>query len=126
MRVLTPPPRVVLVTGAENDPYDDAEKVLRLALCDDPEAVAGTFDAVVSRSGMGGAYDVAVCLVATMVGLRVPSGTCWLEFVRKQDAVYFTRLWLLLISAYLNSDTRIGKVLFEARMVVGMLRACQV
>ena len=126
MRVLTPPPRVVLVTGAENDPYDDAEKVLRLALCDDPEAVAGTFDAVVSRSGMAGAYDVAVCLVATMVGDRVPAGTWALDFPGIDEAAYDTRWVARFVSAYVNSDPGTGEALFGAAIADGQLPNCLV
>jgi len=117
---------VVLVTGAENDPYDDAEQVLRLALRDDREAVAGTFDAVVNRSGMAGAYDVAVCLVATMVGDRVPSGTWALDFPGIDEASYDTRWVARFVSAYVNSDPGTGEALFGAAIVDGQLPACLV
>jgi hypothetical protein len=117
---------VVLVTGPENDPYDDAEKVLRLALCDDRDAVAGTFDAVVNRSGMAGAYDVALCLVATMVGDRVPSGTWALDFPGIDEASYDTRWVARFVSAYVNSDPGTGEALFGAAVADGQLPACLV
>jgi hypothetical protein len=117
---------VVLVTGPGNDPYDDAEKVLRLALSDDREAVAGTFDAVVNRSGVAGAYDVAVCLVATMVGDRVPSGTWALDFPGIDDASYDTRWVARFVSAYVNSDPGTGEALFGAAVADGQLPACLV
>ena len=114
------------MNAAENDPYDDAEQVLRLALRDDRDAVAGTFDAVVSRAGMAGAYDVAVCLVATMVGEHVPAGAWALEFPGIDDASYDTRWVARFVSAYVNSDPRTGEALFGAALADGQLPACLV
>jgi len=114
------------VTGPENDPYDDAEKVLRLALHDDREAVAGTFDAVVHRSGMAGAYDVAICLAATMVGDRVAPGTWALDFPGIDEASYDARWVARFVSAYVNSDPGTGEALFGAAIADGQLHACLV
>ena len=114
------------MTGPESDPYDDAEKVLRLALCEDREAVAGTFDSVVKKAGMAGAYDVAVCLVATMVGEHVPSGTWALDFPGIDEAAYDTRWVARFVSAYVNSDPRTGEALFGAALADGQLPACLV
>jgi hypothetical protein len=117
---------VVLVASPENDPYDDAEKVLRLALCDDREAVAGTFDDVVDRSGMAGVYDVALCLVATMVGDRIPSGTWALDFPGIDEASYDTRWVARFVSAYINSDPGTNEALFSAALADGQLHECLV
>ena len=123
---MTVPPRVVLVSGPGNDPYDDAEKVLRLALCEDRDAVAGTFDSVVKRAGMAGAYDVALCLVATMVGEHVAAGTWALEFPGIDDASYDTRWVARFVSAYVNADPPTGEALFGAALADGQLPACLV
>jgi hypothetical protein len=117
---------VVLVTRPANDPYDDAEMVLRFALSDDREAVAGTFDAVVHRSGVAGAYDVAVCLAATMVGEAVAPGRWSLEFPGIDEASYDTRWVARFVSAYVNADPGTGEALFGAAIADGQLPACLV
>jgi hypothetical protein len=117
---------VVLVTGPANDPYDDAELVLRCALSDDRDAVAGTFDAVVHRSGVTGAYDVAVCLAATMVGDAVAPGRWSLDFPGIDEASYDTRWVARFVSAYVNSDPGTGEALFGAAIADGQLPACLV
>jgi len=117
---------VVLVASQESDPYDDAEKILRLALQNDRDAIAGTFDAVVNRSGVAGAFEVAVCLAATMVGDSVASGTWALEFPGIDEAAYDTRWVARFVSAYVNSDPGTGEALFGAAIADGQLPACLV
>jgi hypothetical protein len=112
------------VTGAGNDPYDDAETVLQLALHDDPEAIAGTFSAVVDRAGVAGVYDVAVCLAATMVGDDIRRGAWTLDFPGIDDAAYDTRWVARFVSAYVNSDRSTGEALFGAALADGQLSAC--
>jgi hypothetical protein len=112
------------VTAPGNDPYADAEEVLRLALYDDRDAVAGTFDTVVDRSGVSGAHDVAVCLVATIVGDDVRRGTWTLEFPDIDQASYDIRWVARLVSAYVNSDPSTVNALFGAAVADGQLPAC--
>jgi hypothetical protein len=114
------------VTGAESDPYDDAETVLRLALYDDREAVAGTFNAVVDRAGVAGAYHVAVCLAATMVGDSIRLGEWTLDFPDIDEATYDTRWVARFVSAYVNSDRSTGEALFGAALADGQLPECLV
>jgi hypothetical protein len=114
------------VTEPDSDPYTDAEQVLSFALSDDPEAVAGTFDEVVNRCGVSGAYDVAVCLAATMVGDDVVAGTWALDFPDIDNASYDTRWVARFVSAYVNSDPSTGEALFGAAIADGQLPACLV
>ena len=53
---------------------DDAAAVLDSALRGDRDGVVGTFDAAVDRGGLKGAYEVAWCLAATMVGDAAAAG----------------------------------------------------
>ena len=110
----------------ESDPYDDAEKILRLALSNDPDGIAGTFDAVVNRSGVSGAFEVAVCLAATMVGDSVAAGTWALDFPGIDQAAYDTRWVARFVSAYVNADPGTGEALFGAALADGQLPACLV
>ena len=110
----------------ENDPYDDAEKILRLALQNDRDAITGTFDAVVNRSGVSGAFEVAVCLAATMVGDSVAPGSWTLDFPGIDEAAYDTRWVARFVSAYVNSDPGTGEALFGAALADGQLPACLV
>jgi hypothetical protein len=112
------------VTGGGSDPYEDAEAVLRLALSNDREAVAGTFDAVVHRSGVRGAYDVAVCLAATMVGDDVHRGLWTLDFPDIEEATYDKRWVARFVSAYVNADSSTGAALFSAALADGQLPDC--
>lgn len=114
------------MTSPANDPYDDAEEVLRFALSDDREAVAGTFDAVVHRSGVSGAFDVAVCLAATMVGDAFAPGRWSLDFPGIDEASYDTRWVARFVSAYVNADPGTGAALFGAAIADGQLPACLV
>lgn len=112
------------MTGGGSDPYEDAEAVLRLALSNDREAVAGTFDAVVHRSGVRGAYDVAVCLAATMVGDDVHRGLWTLDFPDIEEATYDKRWVARFVSAYVNADSSTGAALFSAALADGQLPDC--
>ncbi|MDG4821921.1 hypothetical protein O7635_08650 [Asanoa sp. WMMD1127] len=106
------------------DAVDDAAQVLRLALDGDSDAVANAFDAVVDRSGVVGAYDVAWCLAATMVGEGVPVGRWTLDFPNIDEAGYDTRWVARFVSAYANSDASTGEALFGAALADGQLPEC--
>lgn len=112
------------MTDGDSDPYTDAEAVLRLALSDDSDAVAGTFDAVVHRSGVRGAYNVAVCLAATMVGDDVHHGMWMLDFPGIDEAEYDARWVARFVSAYVNADSSTGAALFNAAIADGELPNC--
>jgi hypothetical protein len=114
------------VVSRENDPYDDAEQILRLALRNDRAGITGTFDEVVNRSGVSGAFEVAVCLAATMVGDSVAPGTWALDFPGIDEAAYDTRWVARFVSAYVNSDPGTGEALFGAALADGQLPACLV
>jgi hypothetical protein len=103
---------------------DDAAQVLRLALAGDSDAVVNAFDAVVDRSGVVGAYDVAWCLAATMVGEGVPVGRWTLDFPDIDAAGYDTRWVARFVSAYANSDASTGEALFGAALADGQLPEC--
>jgi len=99
--------------------------VLHSALSGDSDAVVGTFDAVVDRSGVVGAYDVAWCLAATMVGQNVPLGGMWtLDFPGIDDARYDKRWVARFVSAYVNGDVPTGEALFSAAISDGQLPDC--
>lgn len=102
----------------------DAEEVLHRALAEEGDAVAETFDAVVDRAGMAGAYDVAWCLAATTVGADLPSGHWTLDFPDIEDAVYETRWVARFLSAYANADASTSAALFEAALADGHLCEC--
>ncbi|BCJ59217.1 hypothetical protein Jiend_26390 [Micromonospora endophytica] len=103
---------------------DDANAILRSALDGDSEAVTGTFDAVVDRDGLAGAYGVAWCLAATMVGDPVPSGTCALDFPGIEQAEYDARWVARFVSAYANADLDTAEALFGAAAADGLLPEC--
>ena len=103
---------------------DDAAQVLQLALSGDSDAVVGAFDAVVDRAGVVGAYDVAWCLAATMVGDDVPIGRWTLDFPGIDEAGYDTRWVARFVSAYANSDIDTGEALFGAAIADGQLPEC--
>lgn len=112
------------VTDSPQQTLDDATAVLRSALAGDGNAVAGAFDAVVDRSGLAGAYGVAWCLAATMVGEPVPPGTCALDFPGIDEAGYDTRWVARFVSAYANADDDTGEALFGAAAADGLLPEC--
>ncbi len=113
-----------VVNGPASEAYDDAETVLRLALHEDREAVAGTFREVVNRSGVSGAYDVAVCLAAAMVGDGARHGGWTLDFPDIDQAAYDARWVARFVSAYVNADRPTGEALFGAALADGHLREC--
>lgn len=98
--------------------------MLRQALAGEGDAVAGTFDAVVSREGVGGAYHVAWCLAATTVGDGLRPGRWSLDFPDIEDAGYETRWVARFLSAYANADDATGDALFRAAQTDGHLGDC--
>jgi hypothetical protein len=114
------------VTGNPTDVYTDAQNILRLALAGDAEAVVGRFDAVVDRCGMSGAYDIAVCLAATMVGDQLQAGGAALDYPGIDDAPYDARWVARFVSAYANADRSTGEALFSAAIADGQLPTCMI
>ncbi|RZU72650.1 hypothetical protein EV384_1022 [Micromonospora kangleipakensis] len=112
------------VTDEAQQTLDDATAVLRSALAGDGDAVVGTFDAVVDRAGLAGAYGVAWCLAGTMVGDVAPAGACALDFPGIDQADYDTRWVARFVSAYANDDADTGEALFGAAMADGLLPDC--
>jgi hypothetical protein len=113
------------VTDLPQHALDDAAHLLRCALAGDSDAVVGSLDAVVDRSGVGGAYDVAWCLAAAMVGVDVPLGGPWtLDFPGIDEARYDRRWVARFVSAYANGDLPTGEALFGAAIADGQLPDC--
>ncbi|MFC7708597.1 hypothetical protein [Micromonospora lupini] len=112
------------MTDLPQQTFDDATAVLRSALAGDGEAVAGAFDAVVDRAGLPGAYGVAWCLAATMVGDAPPNTGCALDFPGIEQADYDTRWVARFVSAYANRDVPTGEALFGAAAADGLLSDC--
>jgi hypothetical protein len=112
------------VADVPPEALDDAAQVLRLALAGDSDAVAGAFDAVVDRAGVVGAYDVAWCLAATMVGDDLRAGRWTLDFPGIDEAGYDARWVARFVSAYANSDVSTGEALFGAALEDGQLPDC--
>jgi hypothetical protein len=115
-----------VVSGPPSEAYDDAETVLRLALYEDADAVAGTFREVRHRSGMSGVYDVAVCLAAAMVGDGARVGGWTLDFPDIDQAAYDAKWVARFVSAYVNADRPTGEALVGAALADGYLRECLV
>jgi hypothetical protein len=112
------------VTEVPRQVFDDAAAVLDRALDGDSDAVIDAFDAVVHRSGVKGAYGVAWCLAATMVGEDLSQG-CWaLDFPGIDQARYDARWVARFVSAYANADTSTGEALFGAALADGQLHEC--
>ena len=112
------------MTDVPQETLDDAAAVLHCALAGDSDAVVGTFDAVVDRSGVVGAYDVAWCLAAAMVGDDVPLGAWTLDFPGIDEAGYDARWVARFVSAYVNCDASTGEALFGAALADGQLPDC--
>ncbi len=123
-RRLTQRHNVTGVKARNRDVYDDAAAVLRSALSDDPDGVAGAFDQAVNRAGVKAMYDVAVCLAATMVGSDTPSGAWTLDFPGIDEADYDERWVARFVSAYANADPQTGKALYGAAEADGYLPTC--
>jgi hypothetical protein len=104
--------------------YADAQLVLASALAGDTDQVVGTFDSVVARLGMAGAYDLAWCLAATMVGADTPTGSWTLDFPGIDEAKYDARWVARFVSAYANADQSTAAALFGAAMEDGQLPEC--
>ncbi|BFU48160.1 hypothetical protein KRMM14A1004_63970 [Krasilnikovia sp. MM14-A1004] len=122
---MTYPRTFFLVTDVPQHALDDAAQVLHCALSGDSDAVVGTFDAVVDRSGVVGAWDVAWCLAATMVGRDVVRGGAWtLDFPGIDDARYDKRWVARFVSAYVNGDVPTSEALFSAAIADGQLPDC--
>jgi hypothetical protein len=114
------------VPGVELPPevYDDAAAIIDSAIRGDRAAVVGTFDAAVDRGGLKGAYEIAWCLAATLVGEQVPTGFASLDFPDIEQARYDARWVARFVSAYANADTPTGEALFGAAMADGQLSEC--
>jgi hypothetical protein len=114
------------VPGVELPPevYDDAASIIDSAIRGDRAGVVGTFDAAVDRGGLKGAYEIAWCLAATLVGEQVPPGFASLDFPDIEQARYDARWVARFISAYANADTPTGEALFGAAMADGQLSEC--
>jgi hypothetical protein len=108
------------------DVYRDAAAVIDSALRGDRSAVVGAFDAAVDRGGVRGAYEVACCLAATLVGDGPPEGFAALEFPDIDQARYDARWVARFVSAYANADAPTGEALFGAAMADGQLSQCLV
>jgi hypothetical protein len=106
------------------DVYEDAAAVIDSALRGDRDAVVGAFDAVVSRDGVRGAYDVAWCLAGTLLGETTPHDHATLDFPGIDAARYDARWVARFVSAYANSDDSTGAALFGAAMADGQLSEC--
>ena len=106
--------------------YRDAAAVIDSAVRGDRDAVVGAFDAAVNRGGVRGAYDVACCLAATLVGGDAPAGFAALDFPGIEQARYDARWVARFVSAYANADMPTGVALFGAAMADGQLSECLV
>ena len=81
------------MTSGDRDAYDDAQMILGVALAGDHTAVTDGLDDVVNRAGITGAYHVALCLAATMVGDEFlagafPTGGATLEYPGIDEATF--------------------------------------
>jgi hypothetical protein len=112
------------VVDQPDDLYDDVALVLRSALAGDGDGVVGTFDEVVHRDGVSGAYDVAWGLAAKTVGANLATGPWRLEFPGIEDAAYDARWVARFLSAYANADASTGEALFTAALADGKLNQC--
>ncbi len=110
----------------DGDPYADAAALLGLAIGGDAERVERGVECVMSRSGIGGAYRMAVCLAATMIGdaQGYALSSAALEFPEIDRAPYDKRWVARFISAYVNADQPTGHALFVAAVADGQLPAC--
>jgi hypothetical protein len=106
------------------DIYSDAEQMIDFAIQGDRNSAVETLDAVVDRGGVRGAYDLACCLAATMVGEVPRPGFAALDFPDIDEAGYDARWVARFVSAYANADAPTGEALFGAAMADGQLSAC--
>jgi hypothetical protein len=106
--------------------YQDAAAVIDSALLGDRDAVVDAFDAAVDRGGVRGAYEVAWCLAATMLGDAGSPGFAALDFPDIEQARYDARWVARFVSAYANADSPTGRALFGVAMADGQLSQCLV
>jgi hypothetical protein len=106
------------------DVYQDAANIIDLAIQGDRKGVVDTLDAVVDRGGVRGAYDLACCLAATLVGDSTPGGFAALDFPGIDEVAYDARWVARFVSAYANADAPTGEALFGAAMADGQLSTC--
>jgi hypothetical protein len=105
-------PELSPVTGElPNEVYRDATTVIDSALRGDRDAVVG-------------AFDVAWCLAATLVGDATPGTFAALEYPGIDEARYDARWVARFVSAYANADASTGVALFGAAMADGHLSEC--
>jgi len=107
-----------------HDAYDDAQMILGTALGGERAAVVGGVDAVVDRSGPAGAFNVALCLAATLVGDEGYLGGAALDFPGIDDASYDARWVARFVSAYVNGDRPTAEALMRAADADGELASC--
>ena len=117
------------MTSGDRDAYDDAQMILGVALAGDHTAVTDGLDDVVNRAGITGAYHVALCLAATMVGDEFlagafPTGGATLEYPGIDEATYDARWVARFVSAYVNADRPTGEALFGAAVADGQVTTC--
>ncbi len=110
--------------GVPPEIYRDAALVLDLALNGDRAAVTGAVDAVVHRGGVRGAYDLACCLAAAMIGDAPAAGFATLDFPAIEQARYDARWVARFVAAYANADAPTGEALFSTAMADGYLSEC--
>jgi hypothetical protein len=115
---------VTQVTSHPFDAYDDTALLLHSAVAGDAEAIAGRFADVSGCDAVTHAYQVAVCLVATMIGDELPGGGAALEFPDIDEATYDARWVARFVSAYANADGPTGEALFGAAVADGQLPVC--
>jgi hypothetical protein len=112
------------VEDQPDETYEEVALVLRSALAGDGDGVVDTFDAVVDRKGLCGAYGLAWGLAATTVGARLRRGPWQLDFPGIEDAAYDARWVARFLSAYANADEPTGEALFGAAVADGKLPQC--
>jgi hypothetical protein len=106
------------------DIYRDAQNLLDRALTGDPDAVTSAVDDLVDREGVRGAYDLAACLAAKIVGDVSPGTFAELDFPDIDAARYDARWVARFVTAYANADTPTGEALFSTAMADGHLSEC--
>ena len=110
--------------GIPPDVYQDAAHIIDFAIQGDRKGVVETLDSVVDKGGVRGAYDLACCLAATLVGDESPGGFATLDFPGIDQVAYDARWVARFVSAYANADAPTGEALFGAAMADGQLSTC--
>jgi hypothetical protein len=109
---------------AYQDAYDDAQAILGVALGGDRAAVTAGIDDVVGRTGLAGAYHVALCLAATMVGDDGYPGGAALDYPGIDQASYDARWVARFVSAYVNGDRPTAEALLGVAVADGQFSSC--